>query len=163
MKKILFATLMAFAFTLGSFAQRTPHAVGVHFGGATMDLEYQYHFNNKNFFDVTAGIFDLNDGFCLQGVYNWNIKQWPDWTPNFATWKFWGGVGAGIGYYDHDGGDDGLFLGPVGTLGFGFTVKDIPLTVGLDYRPMIALNIGDNFGLIDSGFKNLGLTLTYRF
>ncbi|MDO4930809.1 MAG: hypothetical protein Q4E59_06725 [Bacteroidales bacterium] len=162
MKKIIMAALMTFAFALGSHAQSTPHAIGVHLGGSTMDLEYQYHFNNKNFLDVTAGVFDLNDGFCFQAVYNWNIKQWADWTPNFATWKFWGGVGAGLGFYDADS-DDGLFVGPVGTLGFGFTVKDFPLTIGIDYRPMIALNIGDNFGLIDSGFKNFGLTMTYRF
>ena len=51
----------------------------------------------------------------------------------------------------------------MGTLGFGFTLKDIPLTFGIDYRPMIAVNLGDDFRLIDSGFKNLGVTLTYRF
>ena len=65
-------------------------------------------------------------------------------------------------YDDHDD-DDDFFLGPVGTLGFGFTLKDIPLTLGLDYRPMIAINVGDDCKIIDSGFKNLGVTLTYRF
>ncbi len=163
MKKYLFATLVALFTACCAQAQRTPHAIGVHFGGSTMDLEYQYHFNQENFLDITAGVFDMDKGFCAQGVYNWNIKQWADWTPQFATWKFWGGFGAGVGFYDVDGGDDGLFLGPVGTLGFGFTLRDIPLTIGVDYRPMIALNVGDNFKLIDSGFKNLGLSLTYRF
>lgn len=161
MKKLLLTTLFALL-ALTGYAQRTPHAFGVHFGGSTMDLEYQYHFNNKNFLDVTAGVFDLDDGFCAQGVYNWNIRQWSDWTPRFGTWKFWGGVGAGIGFYDH-GSHNGLLLGPVGTLGFGFTLKDVPLTFGLDYRPMIALNIGNDFDIIDAGFKNIGVTLTYRF
>lgn len=163
MKKKLLALALLVAAVLPCVAQRTPHAIGVHFGGATMDLEYQYHFNKKNFLDVTAGIFDLDDGFCAQAVYNWNIRQWGDWTPNFATWKFWGGFGGGVGFYDGDHDDDGFFLGPVGTLGFGFTLKDIPLTLGLDYRPMVAINFGDNFGLINSGFKNVGLSLTYRF
>lgn len=80
MKKYLLLVFFALV-TLGTYAQRTPHAIGAHFGGSTIDLEYQYHFNNKNFFDVTAGVFDLDDGFSLQGVYNWNIKQWPNWTP----------------------------------------------------------------------------------
>lgn len=162
MKKYLLLAFFALV-TLGSYAQRTPHAIGAHFGGSTIDLEYQYHFNNKNFFDVTAGVFDLDDGFSLQGVYNWNIKQWPNWTPRFATWKFWGGFGAGLGYYDDDSHKDGMFFGPVGTLGFGFTPKDIPLTIGLDYRPMVAFNVGNDFKIINSGFKNIGVTLTYRF
>lgn len=162
MKKMLLTLLVSLT-ALAAGAQRTPHAIGVHFGGSTLDLEYQYHFDNKNFLDVTAGIFDLDDGFCLQGVYDWNIKHWDNWTPNFGSWKFWGGFGAGVGYYNHDKGNDGLFLGPVGTLGFGFTLKEIPLTLGLDYRPMVAFVIGDKFDVLDAGFKNIGLTLTYRF
>ncbi len=163
MKKYLLVALMALFCICGAQAQKTSHAVGVHFGGSTMDLEYQYHFNKKNFLDLTAGVFDADEGFCVQGVYNWNIRQWSDWTPSFATWKFWGGFGAGVGFYDVKGGDDGMFFGPVATLGFGFTMKDIPLTVGVDYRPMIALNVGNDFKLIDQGFRNIGLTLTYRF
>lgn len=162
MKKILLTLIIAISFATNAGAQSTPHAVGVHFGGSTMDLEYQFHFNNKNFLDVTAGVFDLGDGFTAQGVYNWNIMQWPDWTPNFATWKFWGGAGVGIGFIDTKH-DSGLMLGPVGTIGFGFTVKDFPLTIGLDYRPMLAIAVGEDSGIIDSGFRNLGLTMTYRF
>lgn len=160
MKKLLlvaFCSLMAFV----ASAQRTPHALGVHFGGSTMDLEYQYHFNKKNFLDVTVGVFDLDDGFSAQTVYNWNIRQWPQWTPRFATWKFWGGFGGGVGFYDGD--SSGFLFGPVGTLGFGFTLKSIPLTLGVDYRPMVAFVAGDDFDILDSGFKNIGVTLTYRF
>ncbi len=160
MKKLLLGAICSLmALTAG--AQQTKHALGVHFGGSTLDLEYQYHFSQRNFLDVTAGVFDLGDGFSMQGVYNWNIRQWPQWTPRFATWKFWGGFGGGIGFYDAD--HDGMILGPVGTLGFGFTLKDIPLTIGLDYRPMVAFVVGDDFDVLDSGFKNIGVTLTYRF
>ena len=143
-------------------AQRTPHALGIHIGGSTVDLEYQYHFNNKNFVDVTAGVFDFNDGFLAQGVYNWNIKEWGNWTPRFGTWKFWGGVGAGLGFIDDDH-DNNFMFGPVGTLGFGFTLKCCPLSLGLDYRPMVAIEIGDNSGVDNRGFRNIGLSLTYRF
>ena len=48
-------------------------------------------------------------------------------------------------------------------LGFGFTLKDAPLTFGIDYRPMVAFNVGDDFSILDRGFRNLGVTLTYRF
>lgn len=160
MKKLLLCVVAALM-GLTASAQRTNHAIGVHFGGSTLDLEYQYHFSPKNFLDVTAGVFDLDDAFSLQGIYNWNIRQWSDWTPRFATWKLWGGVGGGLVFYGSD--HDGMLLGPVGTLGFGFTLKDIPLTLGVDYRPMVAFVVGDDFDVVDAGFKNIGVTLTWRF
>ena len=68
----------------------------------------------------------------------------------------------GVGVYDsHDNTD--LFLGPVGTLGFGLTFTDVPITLGVDYRPMVALNLGDGCRILNQGFHNIGLTLTYRF
>ena len=73
MKRYLFTLLLALG-ALSVQAQKTPHAIGAHFGGSTIDLEYQYHFSKKNFLDVTAGVFNLSDGFALQGVYNWNIR-----------------------------------------------------------------------------------------
>ena len=161
MKKTLATFVMAYV-TLGVCAQHTPHAIGAHFGGSTIDLLYQYHFNNKNFLDVSAGVFDLDDGFLTQGVYNWNIQEWSNWTPRFGTWKFWGGVGAGLGFTSDDD-EDNFLLGPVGHLGFGFTLKCCPLSVGIDYRPMVAFTLGDDSGINDKGFRNIGLSLTYRF
>lgn len=161
MKKIIL-TLALVLCALSAQAQKTRHSLGFHAGGSTIDLEYQYHFSKRNFLDVTAGLFNLSDGFAFQAVYNWNIKQWPNWTPRFATWKFWGGFGGGVGHYDCDD-YDGAFIGPVGTLGFGFTIKDVPLTMGLDYRPMVAINLGHGDAIIDRGFRNIGFTLTYRF
>ena len=161
MKRWMMAAVLLLT-ALSANAQRTKHAIGAHFGGSTMDLEYQCHFTERNFLDVTAGVFDLGDGLTAQATYNWNIRQWSDWTPRFADWKLWGGFGGGVGFYDH-GEHDGMMLGPVGVLGFGFTLNDLPLTIGLDYRPMVAVVLGDNSDLINSGFKNLGVTLTYRF
>ena len=100
MKKYLLTALIACISYLAS-AQRTQHALGFHIGGSTIDLEYQYHMSEKNFLDFTVGVFNLDDGFLAQGIYNWNIQQWSDWTPDFATWKLWGGVGAGVGFVDH--------------------------------------------------------------
>lgn len=161
MKKFLLLSLLALG-GLTASAQRTPHAIGFHVGGATVDFEYQYHFSQRNFLDVTAGVFDLGDGGMFQGTYNWNVWRSKDWTPNFAQWKFWAGFGGGVGFYDYDH-NSGALLGPVGVMGFGFTVREVPLTVGIDYRPMIAMQLGDDSGLNAVGFRNIGLTLTYRF
>ena len=161
MKKFVLTLLVSLA-AMPLLAQRTPHALGVHLGGSTLDIEYQYHFNKKNFCDVTVGSFDVPHGFMIQGTYNWNLKDFEDWTPNFATWKVWAGAGVGIGGYDtHD--YSGLMLGPVGDLGFGFTINDVPITLGIDYRPMVAIALGTHSGLVDNGFFNLGFTATYRF
>lgn len=165
MKKALITAAIiasAIGMTQQANAQTTPHAIGLHIGGSTIDLEYQYHFSQKNFLDVTAGIFNLGDGMSVQGIYNWNFQEWSDWTPKFATWKAWGGVGAGIGYVD-DNDDSGLTLGPAATLGFGFTLKAAPVTIGLDYRPWLGLCLGSDSGIVSEGFFNFGLTATYRF
>ena len=161
MKKYVLTLLITLA-AMPLFAQRTPHALGVHLGGSTFDVEYQYHFNKKNFFDITVGAFDIKYGFMIQGTYNWTIKEFEDWTPDFATWKVWGGVGVGIGAYDTSD-RSGLVLGPTGDLGFGFTFNAVPITLGVDYRPMVAIALGSHSGLINKGFYNLGVTATYRF
>ena len=161
MKKYVLTLLITLA-AMPLLAQRTPHALGVHLGGSTLDIEYQYHFNKKNFVDVTVGSFDVPHGFMIQGTYNWNLKEFEDWTPNFATWKVWAGAGVGIGGYDtHD--YSGLMLGPVGDLGFVSTITDVPITLGIDYRPMVAIALGTHSGLVDNGFFTLGFTATYRF
>ena len=161
MKKYVLTLLITLA-AMPLFAQRTPHALGVHLGGSTFDVEYQYHFNKKNFFDITVGAFDIKYGFMIQGTYNWTIKEFEDWTPDFATWKVWGGVGVGIGAYDTPD-RSGLVLGPTGDLGFGFPFNAVPITLGVDYRPMVAIALGSHSGLINKGFYNLGVTATYRF
>ena len=156
-------TLFFAGIALFAKAETTPHALGFHIGGSTIDLEYQYHLNQKNFLDFTVGVFDIDDGFLAQGIYNWNIQKWGNWTPSFATWKIWGGIGAGVGYIDADKHDDSMMLGPVGTIGFGFTMKAAPITMGIDYRPMVAIALGHHSGLVDHGFRNIGFTMTYRF
>ena len=45
-----------------------------------------------------------------------------------------------------------------------FTVGVFNLDDGiLDYRPMVAIALGHDSGLVDHGFFNIGVTMTYRF
>ena len=159
-KKTLASLCLAGA-ALTASAQDTPHAIGIHFGGATWDLEYQYHFSQKNFLDVTVGAFMYNEGFNASATYNWNIRQWDNWTPRLS-WRLWGGVGGQVGWTQWDK-YDGVYLGPSGQLGFGFTGKNVPFKLGVDYRPAFLLCIGNETGILTPGFYNLGMTLTYRF
>lgn len=159
-KKLFFAAALCLSATAVQ-AQSTPHALGIHAGGSSLDLEYQYHLSRQSFLDFTAGVFDLGDGFVVSGTYNRVLKAW-NWTPDFATWKFWGGLGATVGGIDA-GKYDGFMAGPTGVLGFGFTLKEVPITIGLDYRPTLLLVFGDGVDIASAGFRNLGVTLTYRF
>ncbi|MDE7379308.1 MAG: hypothetical protein K2N13_10200 [Paraprevotella sp.] len=140
----------------GMLCARQKHAVGIHCGSMTFDIEYQYRFNEKNFLSATAGLFSDGEGIVAQGTYNWNIREWKDWTPHFATWKFWAGVGGGLGVYG-----EYICVGPAGTLGFGFVTKKVPLYCGVDLRPMLTLAVGDGIGCFNVG--NIGLTLGYCF
>lgn len=160
MKKLLF-TLVCSLFTLCVSAQKTNHALGLYIGGSTADLEYQYHMTPKNFLDFNAGLFNLNDGFYASGIYNWNLNSWSDWTPELGTWKLYAGVGAAVGYTSYDDYDGG-FVGAVGNLGFGVTLKT-PITIALNYRPMVALVCGHHNGFLEPGLWNMGLSVVYRF
>ena len=106
--------------------------------------------------------FNLDDGFSASALYNWNIREWSNWTPRGGTWKLWGGVGGAVGGLscpDYDG----FLFGPAADLGFGITFKGAPVTLGVDYRPIVAFVVGGNSGVVTQGFWNFGLTLTYRF
>ena len=64
-KKLFLAVLLCMtAMTMS--AQRTKHALGLHLGGATIDVEYQYHMSDKNFIDVTAGLLALAMALLLK-------------------------------------------------------------------------------------------------
>lgn len=155
MKKFILAMVLCVA-SMGAFAQKTPHAVGLYIG-YNDGLIYQYHFNNKNFVDATVDFFNLK-GVTASATYNWNIQEWSDWTPNFGTWKLWGGVGAGLGAYDK-----AFVVGPMGQLGFGFTLKAAPVTIGINYRPMIAFKFGGDEFFHAGGLGGGGLSVVYRF
>jgi len=157
MKKTLFTLLLSLV-ALTAAAQKTPHAVGVHLGGTTMDLEYRFYFDKSSFLDATAGVFDFDDAFFAQVTYNHDIAKWEAWTPAFAVWKLWGGIGGGIGGYD-----GGVLFGPTAVLGFGFTPRRVPLTFGVDYRPALVFGTHDGVDVLTQGFRNVGITLTYRF
>lgn len=159
LKSVVAAIALASA-SLTAGAQSTPHSFGLHFGGSTIDLEYQYHFSNKNFVDATAGAFMIDNGLDVTATYNWELDRFGD-SPK-VYWKWWAGVGAGLGVTTYDD-YDGFYVGPAGNLGIGFTGKRVPFTFGVDYRPMFALATGDKTGLLTPLLWNFGLTLTYQF
>ena len=161
MKKLVFAVILCLGVMTAS-AQKTPHALGVHLGG-NLEIEYQYHFGNRNFIDATVGVFGWSHGVYGSAIYDWNIKTWTDWTPNTMDWKLYGGVGASLGYMSWKE-NKGFYLGAVGNIGFGFTLHSCPLTIAADLRPTFGGVIGgEHSGFSSANIWNFGLSVVYRF
>ena len=130
MKKLIFVVLLCI--TSLSFANAQKNAVGFRFGGGAEFL-YQRDLSTKNFLQFTLAIPNY-EGLSLTGIYNWRCCQW-DWTPRTCDWYLNAGVGGALGFYDFD--DSGLLFGVAGSCAFGCQFKKVPISLEVDYRPVI--------------------------
>ncbi len=97
----------------------------------------------QNRIHADLGLFE--NTFTIEGFYDWSF-------PIAEGFSFYPGVGGGMAFTDA-----GIVLGLGGELGFEYAFK-IPLTIGLDWRPMILLINANNFG-----YNHGGLNIRYRF
>ena len=97
----------------------------------------------------------------MTGIYNWRCCQW-DWTPRTCDWYLNAGVGGALGFYDFD--DSGLLFGVAGSCAFGCQFKKVPISLEVDYRPVIGTVIGGySEGFFTPGFWNFGLAVAFHF
>ena len=157
MKKLIFVVLLCI--TSLSFANAQKNAVGFRFGGGAEFL-YQRDLSTKNFLQFTLAIPNY-EGLSLTGIYNWRCCQW-DWTPRTCDWYLNAGVGGALGFYDFD--DSGLLFGVAGSCAFGCQFKKVPISLEVDYRPVIGTGIGGySEGFFTPGFWNFGLAVAFHF
>ncbi len=97
----------------------------------------------QNRIHADLGLFE--NTFTIEGFYDWSF-------PIAEGFSFYPGVGGGMAFTDA-----GIVLGLGGELGFEYAFK-IPLSIGLDWRPMILLINTNNFG-----YNHGGLNIRYRF
>ncbi|MCF6239757.1 MAG: hypothetical protein L3J74_00240 [Bacteroidales bacterium] len=97
----------------------------------------------QNRIHADLGLFE--NTFTIESFYDWSF-------PIVEYFSFYPGVGGGMAFTDA-----GFVLGLGGELGFEYAFK-IPLTIGLDWRPMILLVNVNNFG-----YNYGGLNIRYRF
>ena len=99
-------------------------------------------------------------GFNATGLAEWHL-------PVFDTegFYFFYGGGAHLGvwdsgkdYYGSSDGSTSLFLGVDGIIGLEYAFQDIPLSIGLDWKP--GMNIISDFGFF---FDDLALSFRYLF
>jgi len=109
-------------------------------GGASVDGVFNLQ---KNRIHGDLGFFQ--NAFTIEAYYDWSF-------PIVDNLSFYPGPGAGMAFTS-----DGFVLGIGGELGFEYAFK-FPLTIGIDWRPMIMLFNSSGFG-----YGNGGLNIRYRF
>ena len=109
-------------------------------GGASVDGVFNLP---KNRIHADLGLYQ--DAFTVEAYYDWSF-------PIVENLSFYPGPGAGMAFTK-----DGFVLGLGGELGFEYAFE-FPLSIGLDWRPMIMLFNSSGFG-----YGNGGLNIRYRF
>ncbi len=97
----------------------------------------------ENRLHADLGLFE--NAFTFEGFYDWSF-------PIAEDFSFYPGVGFGLGLTD-----EGPVLGLGGELGLEYAFK-IPLSIGIDWRPLMLFINDGGFG-----YSNGGLNIRYRF
>ena len=154
MKKLFLAAIFCL-FAATSFAQSD--ALGLRIGNGA-ELQYEHMFGSGNVLKANAGLFDFNGSFFGTCVYNWEVCNWSNWTPNAGDWFLQAGVGGAVGIYNNGKNSD-LDVGVAGDVAFGIHFNGAPITLAVDYRPTILL-LNDNLA---GGLASVGLSCVVRF
>ena len=155
MKKI--ALILALVMGIAISVEAQPRAVGARLGG-NMEASYQHQLGTKNMIDATAGM-TFGWGWMAisaTAVYDWifPINSWS----NAGEWNWYVGPGAGIGFIT-GGWKVPVALNIGGQVGIEYQFE-CPLTLSLDYRPMINV-LG--FGSYWADYSAIAIGVRYRF
>ena len=138
MKKIFLTLTLIVSMVSAIKAQADNKAIGLRLGGGFgggAEISYQQPLDKANRLEVDLG---LNSwGFGLNGIYQW-VWDLSDLGDGF---NWYAGVGAGVGTYNFNYGNDihanrDFSIGVLGQVGLEYKFE-IPLTLSLDYRPGI--------------------------
>lgn len=160
MKKFLLA-IVAVMFATGAFAQ--DWSVGGRIGSGFQAVG-QYGYSADKYLEARFGASWIDSGVTADFtiMHNWNVCTM-DWTPSAGEWFFDAGVGVNVGGREHY-----AYVGVAGMARLGITFNGAPVSLSLDYTPVIGPGIGyghghSSAGFRDMGFANVGVTCTYNF
>ena len=155
MKKIIFTLVLALSMVGALSAQVESNAIGVRFGGFAGyggEISYQHPLGSANRLELDLGI--NHYGFGLNGIYQW-VWDLSDLADGF---KWYAGVGGGIGFYDFNlVNNSGFGIGVLGQVGIEYNFN-IPLQLSLDYRPGIYV-----IPLVYGSYDGINLSVRYKF
>lgn len=152
MKKVLFIAAIVFGMAFAANAQ--DRTIGVH-GGYGWELSYQQPMSVGPFTTLDADLGLWGHAFALSATFN-------NYMPIEGNFSWFYGAGAGIMAESYSG---VAWVAPaiVGRLGVQYAFQEIPLTLSLDWKPMINFMIGDVSGFNSYGLYGGGLGIRYRF
>ncbi len=160
MKKFLLS-LVALLCVSGAFAQ--DWKVGGRIGSG-FQADAQYAYNGNDYLEARFGASWLDGGVTADFtvLHNWHILDM-DWTPKAGTWFFDAGVGLNVGGREHY-----AYVGVAGMARLGFEFKKAPVSLSVDYTPVLGPEIGywkggSKAAFRGMGFANVGITCTYNF
>jgi len=153
MKKFQKAILIGLALILvhalgGARLQAQPysHSVGIR-AGYSSGISYK-GFRLHRMGAYEADILYNPHGFIISALYEHHMEPFRN-----ERFLFYTGAGAFGGEWDQE-----FSLGVLVLAGMEYTVRDLPLNFGLDWRPM--LNLYRN---LDPEFLDFGISIRYRF
>ncbi|MBO5893073.1 MAG: hypothetical protein J6Q31_02265 [Alistipes sp.] len=154
MKKLILAAIFCL-FAVTTFAQN--NALGLRIGSGA-ELQYDHTFGSGNVLKTNVGLFDFNGSLFGTCIYDWEVCNWADWTPDAGNWFLQAGVGGAVGIVKTENVSD-FNIGVAGNVAFGIHFCDAPVTLAIDYRPTIFL-LNNSWG---SGFGSAGLSCVVHF
>jgi hypothetical protein len=152
--------LVLFTLLISTFSNAQDYQTGLGLRGGTANGITVKHFLGES--DAVEGIFSSRwRGFSITGLYERHMLAFQE--PGL---KFFYGGGGHIGFWDNDRGpwDDDDFndgdgvIGVDGIIGLEYTIDQIPLNIGIDWKP--GFNLIGHTGFWGDG---IGLSVRYTF
>jgi hypothetical protein len=127
-------------------AQPYEHALGIRAG-------YSSGITYKGFFlhsmrAIEADVYYNNHGLHLAAFHEWHVEPFRS-----SKWLIHLGPGVFGGQWDEE-----FSIGLVGVAGMAYMIRQVPLNIGVEWRPM--LNLYKEFA---PDYLDFGLTIRYRF
>ena len=145
-RSAIFLLLLTAALVTEIKAQPYEHAGGIRAGyssGITYKGFFRYQMSA-----IGADILYNRHGFNLTGLYLYHLEPFRD-----DKWLVHVGGGAFGGEWDKE-----FSIGLAASAGLEYTIRDIPLNIGIEWKPMVNL-----FRVTAVDFLDFGLSIRYRF
>jgi len=155
-KQVIILCFLLTAFTC-SFGKSQTYNTGIGLrGGLTSGITIKHFVSPRGAIEAIVSI--GFDGFQITGLYEWHKRAL---EINGLYWFY--GLGGHIGSYNHiclEGtpcNNPFFAIGIDGILGIEWEIREIPFTVGLDFKPFI------QFPFTAYQFWDIGLSVRYVF
>jgi hypothetical protein len=147
MKRILYVLPLILNIFLAELnAQPYEHSGGIR-AGYSSGLSYKGFFRYQ-MAAIEADVLYNRHGFNLTGLYAYHMEPFRN-----DRWIVFVGGGAFGGEWDGE-----FSLGLTAAGGIEYIIRDLPLNISLDWKPMLSL-----YKVTEADFLDFGLSIRYRF